>query len=112
MAATHDKPLAAAGFDSYRCRSPYGWIMIGANSIDEALREARRSMDSGQPRLIDLQAWGGSAYADVVPEGLARALFDATPHRHPAGLTPDWDVQPQHVKDVFRRKADTPYGRR
>jgi len=35
----------------------------------------------------------------------ARRIFDATPHRHPAGHVPDWDVQPEHLKDVFRRFA-------
>jgi hypothetical protein len=35
----------------------------------------------------------------------ARAIFDGTPHGHPTGHVPDWDVQPEHLKDVFRRKA-------
>jgi hypothetical protein len=38
-----DRPLAAAGLISYRCKSPYGWIMIGAKDHDDAMREARRS---------------------------------------------------------------------
>jgi len=37
----------------------------------------------------------------------ARALFDAQPHRHPSGRTPDWNLQPEHIRDVFRRKAST-----
>jgi len=35
----------------------------------------------------------------------ARRLFEDTPHRHPAGHVPDWNLQPEHIKDVFRRKA-------
>ena len=35
-------------------------------------------------------------------ETRARAIFDATPHRHPTGKTPDWRRQPEHIKDVFR----------
>lgn len=39
----HDRPCAAAGFDSYRYPSRHtGWVMIGANSHEEALSEARR----------------------------------------------------------------------
>jgi hypothetical protein len=36
---------------------------------------------------------------------LARAAFDGEPHRHPSGRTPEWDLQPEHVKDVFRRRV-------
>ena len=36
---------AAQGFDSYRYRGRFGWIYIGANSIEEALRQAKRSTD-------------------------------------------------------------------
>lgn len=39
----HDKPLASAGFTSYRCKGRYGWIMIGARDDVDAIREARRS---------------------------------------------------------------------
>ena len=35
-------------------------------------------------------------------ETAARAAFDATPHRHPRGLVPDWTMQPEHLKDLFR----------
>jgi hypothetical protein len=38
-------------------------------------------------------------------DAAARRLFEATPHRHPSGRTPDWDLQPEHIRDVFRRKA-------
>lgn len=42
----------------------------------------------------------------------ARAIFDATPHRHPSGRTPDWNLQPEHIRDVFRRFADQRAGTR
>lgn len=38
-------------------------------------------------------------------DSAARRIFDATPHRHPTGHVPDWNVQPEHLKDVFRRFA-------
>ena len=37
----------------------------------------------------------------------ARALFDAMPHRHPSGRAPDWDFQPEGVREVFRGFART-----
>ena len=54
-----DRPLASQGWISYRCRSPYGWIMIGAKDHDDAMREARRS----NPTVSrdGLQVWDASA---------------------------------------------------
>lgn len=57
----HDRPCAAPGLTSYRCRGRYGYIMIGARDVQDAWREARRSSD--QPH--DLQVWDGAAYKDV-----------------------------------------------
>ena len=54
------RPLAAEGYESYRCKGGYGWIMIGANSDDEALSEARRSI--ANPTLADIDRWDGAAY--------------------------------------------------
>lgn len=57
----HDKPLAIGGLTSYRYKGRYGWIMIGAHNIEDALREAGRS--TNQP--IDpamLEVWGGDEY--------------------------------------------------
>lgn len=59
-----DKPLAATGLTSYRYRGAYGWIMIGARDVADALREAARSTTAP----IDpshLQVWDGHQYADV-----------------------------------------------
>lgn len=61
--AVQDRPLAVDGLASYRCRSPYGWIMIGARDDEDAMREARRS--TAAPRIADLQIWDGSGYVDV-----------------------------------------------
>jgi hypothetical protein len=55
-----DKPLAAPGLISYRCRSPFGWCMIGATDHADAMREAARSMRD--PKPSDLQIWDGKAY--------------------------------------------------
>lgn len=60
MAEYFDRPCAAAGLASYRCKGRYGWIMIGATSHADALREARRSCDVA--RREDLEVWDGSRY--------------------------------------------------
>lgn len=59
----HNRPLAAEGFTSYRARSRYGWIMIGATDREDALKEALRSADG--ITMADLQVWDGAAYRDV-----------------------------------------------
>lgn len=61
---TSDKPLAAAGLTSYRYDGPYGWIMIGACDVVEALAEARRSTD-GPVLRGRLQVWRDGAYCAV-----------------------------------------------
>jgi hypothetical protein len=43
---------------------------------------------------------------DLVREILAKALFEARPHRHPARRIPNWDIQPEDIKNVFRVEAD------
>ncbi len=53
-------PLASPGFTSYRCKSAYGWIMIGAMDHDDAMREARRSCATAKRE--DLQIWNGVQY--------------------------------------------------
>lgn len=58
-----DLPLAAPGLVSYRCKGPWGWIMIGATDADDAYREARRSNQRIQRE--HLQVWNGEVYADV-----------------------------------------------
>jgi hypothetical protein len=55
-----DKPLAAPGLISYRCRGEFGWIMIGAKDNEDALNEARRSSDNVKPET--LQVWNGKEY--------------------------------------------------
>ena len=59
----YDRPCAAVGYDSYRYRGQYGWVMIGANSIEDALREAKRSTDNVD--IANLQKWNGSCYIGV-----------------------------------------------
>ena len=58
------RPMAAPGLTSYRCRTRYGWAMIGARDHADAMREARRS--TPDPRPEDLEVWDGSRY---VPAG-------------------------------------------
>lgn len=58
-----ERPCAAAGLISYRCRSRFGWIMIGAMTDDAALAEARRSW-AGAAR-DGLERWNGNRYVPV-----------------------------------------------
>lgn len=60
----HNKPLAAPGLTSYRCRNRYGWTMIGARDDADALNEARRSDPAA--KIEDLQIWNGAEYQDVL----------------------------------------------
>ncbi len=60
-----DKPLAGPGLTSYRYKGRYGYVMIGAVNTEDALREARRSIEG--PALINnLDIWGGRS-ARYVP---------------------------------------------
>jgi len=56
-----DKPMAAEGLISYRVKSDYGWVMIGAKNDSDAWSEARRSID----KPCDLQVWNGERYVPI-----------------------------------------------
>ena len=61
-----DKPCAAHGLTSYRYRGMWGWVMIGAKDHDDALSEARRSVNRAHVVSIDrLQVWDGKEYVPV-----------------------------------------------
>lgn len=66
MTATHDKPLAVEGLASYRCKGPFGWIMIGARDHEDAMVQAARSTDA--PDRDGLQVWDGGQYVDAWPK--------------------------------------------
>jgi hypothetical protein len=56
----YNRPMAAAGLTSYRCKSAYsGFIMIGAKDDADALTQARRSRDSAQAAEIEI--WDAAA---------------------------------------------------
>lgn len=57
----HDKPLAAHGLISYRAKSRFGWVMIGAKDAADAWAEACRSTDSP----TGLQVWNGERYVPL-----------------------------------------------
>ena len=59
----NNKPMAAPGLTSYRCKTRYGYVMIGAKNTIDALREAIRSCPSA--RLEDLEIWDGEKYVAV-----------------------------------------------
>lgn len=51
---TCDKPLAAKGLTSYRCKGAFGWIMIGAKDCDDAMREALRSSKHAMRETLEV----------------------------------------------------------
>lgn len=57
----YDRPCAAKGLTSYRCRGRYGWVMIGAKNDADAYKEALRSTD----KINDMQVWDGKAYRSL-----------------------------------------------
>jgi hypothetical protein len=58
-------PCAAYGLISYRYRGAYGFIMIGAKSDTDALREAARSIRHSEAVREKLEVWDGSKYVPV-----------------------------------------------
>lgn len=54
---THNRPLAAAGLVSYRYNGPFGFIMIGAANIGDALNEANRSLCKPNANAENLEIW-------------------------------------------------------
>ena len=54
---THDRPCAAAGLVSYRYNGPFGFIMIGAMNIDDAMNEANRSLSGARAVMENLEIW-------------------------------------------------------
>lgn len=58
-----DRPCAAAGLQSYRYRGRFGYIMIGAMSDADALKEAARS--TTDIKIDHLERWDGSKYVAV-----------------------------------------------
>lgn len=61
--APWDRPLAAAGLTSYRCRGRYGWVMIGAKNDADAWAQAARSTDKAH----DMEVWDGTRYTPIKP---------------------------------------------
>lgn len=66
-----NKPMAAHGWLSYRCKGPYDkgpydWIMIGAKDDKDAMVQALRS--SKYAKEENLEKWDGNAYVPVHPK--------------------------------------------
>jgi hypothetical protein len=59
------RPLAAAGLNSYRYTGDYGYVMIGARDVEDALNEAKRSIGK-TPSLKNLERWDGVEYVPVM----------------------------------------------
>ena len=64
--STTNKPLAVRNFTSYRYKGPYGWIMIRAKDVNDALKQANLSLVSGRAEIHRLEVWDGVGY---VPAG-------------------------------------------
>lgn len=113
-----ERPCAAPGLKSYRCRSLYGWIMIGARDVLDALREARRTNQKARPE--DLQEWDGQRYVarhawtDVAsPPEVSGSKFEWRHHSAPVlvkdsngrvcvgqyAVDPDGEVPPRWIED-------------
>ena len=61
-----EKPCAMPGLTSYRYAGYSGWIMIGAKDHADALREATRSISSGdRAEMSRLQVWDGKGYVNA-----------------------------------------------
>lgn len=66
MSEMHNRPMAAKELSSYRYRGDFGWVMIGANSIEQALREASRSITATHRPIVGrLQIWNGKEYVSL-----------------------------------------------
>lgn len=59
-----NRPCAAEGLLSFRYRGKYGYIMIGAKDVDDALNEAARSNGTAHPWYLEI--WNGTAYVKAV----------------------------------------------
>lgn len=57
---SHDRPYASKGMTSYRIKTVYGWVMIGAVDHDDAMAEAKRS--SNFAKRENLEVWDGTRY--------------------------------------------------
>ena len=92
LALFTDRPLAAPGLLSFRCKGNHNWIMIGAKDQADALVQAKRSCE--EARECNLQTWNGLAYEPcpvedvhllkaqvygvVSPGGTHKELYDVT----------------------------------
>jgi hypothetical protein len=77
-AAPQDQPMAGEGLTSYRMKSPYGYVMIGAKDPADAMREASRSTDNPNP--ADLEVWDGQKYVPVTqPASPSPVVAENTP---------------------------------
>ena len=57
------RALAAPCLTSYRCKGPYGYIMIGAKDHPDALREALRSSHLATRDALEI--WDGAIYTPI-----------------------------------------------
>ena len=62
--ANHVTRPCAAGLTSFRYKGRYGFIMIGAHDVLDALREAARSTDG--VTVAKLETWTGVKYEPVI----------------------------------------------
>jgi hypothetical protein len=58
-----DQPMAEPGLTSYRLKTRYGYVMIGATDTLDALKQALRS--TPDVRVEHLEIWDGEQYVAV-----------------------------------------------
>ncbi len=62
----YERPCTTPGFQSYRYRGRYGWVMIGVRDIKDALSEAARSVsDPIEPSRLQRHV-EGRGYVGIV----------------------------------------------
>lgn len=61
-----NRPCAAPPLASYRYRNgAYGYVMIGASCVQDALEQAARSVSS-EVTAVNLETWNGSEYVQSI----------------------------------------------
>jgi hypothetical protein len=61
-----NRPMAARGLTSYRYKTGFSYIMIGAENEAQALKEAARSLSCGVASPAHLEIWNGEKYVPVI----------------------------------------------
>ena len=62
----YEKPCAIPGLISYRYRSSFGWVMIGATDHHDAMQQVARSINgAAHANLLQVWDWDAGKYVDA-----------------------------------------------